>query len=198
MSCLRDSKIQENIKGAKSGSVITLPEGIYWLGDVENFSNELFMRPCYFELLEAKEEYFKLNDKLNTVVYTGTPGIGKSHLCAYVVAVTLLRGTVVYFERRASSETAEASKFYRLDLKNGASRLDSLIVLDLVPKSESAVYVVDGGPPTCWNPPLPTQIFASPSKALYRPIKKSWNYLYLHFSLFDLTEIRSRRSLITE
>ena len=75
---LKDATLQESIKSARSNSVIELPEGITWLGDKKDFSNQLFLRPCYFDLLEAKEEYFKLNSELNTIVYTGTRGIGKS------------------------------------------------------------------------------------------------------------------------
>jgi DNA replication protein DnaC len=55
------------------------------------------------ELVEAKEQYFNLSDgKLQGVVYTGTPGIGKSHLCALMVAQKLIEGKVVFFEAVSS------------------------------------------------------------------------------------------------
>ena len=76
-----------SINSTKLSSIIKLPKGINWLQNCANFSNELYMRLCYFDLLEAKQEYFKLNKKLNTVIYIGTPEIDKSYFCAYVVTV---------------------------------------------------------------------------------------------------------------
>jgi hypothetical protein len=93
---LRNSSVQESIKTAKAGEKITLPEGVVWLGNSATFSNELFVRACYSEIVEAKEEYFKLsNKKPPGIVYIGTPRIGKSHLCALVVAHELIVGKVV-------------------------------------------------------------------------------------------------------
>jgi len=85
VACLKDSTLQENINNATSSSVIKLPLGIIWLEDESAFWNELFMRPCYFKLLEAEEEYFKLNRKLYTLMYIGPSGIGKLHLYAYMI-----------------------------------------------------------------------------------------------------------------
>lgn len=119
-------------------------------------------------------EYFKLNRKLKVVVYTGTPGIGKSHLCAYVVALKLLEGTVVFFKRRPTPTMKGARpRFYRLDSKNDAREFISFMVLGHLEEDESAVYIVDGGPPSEYNAPLETQIFASPSKELFVAERKS-------------------------
>ena len=51
VACLREDTLKEHIKDAKPNSVIELPKGFVWLGDQEIFSNQLFMRPCYFDLL---------------------------------------------------------------------------------------------------------------------------------------------------
>lgn len=199
VACLQDSTLQERIKNAKSNSVIELPKGIVWLGDEDNFSNELFMRPCYFDLLEAKEEYFKLNSTLRAVVYTGTPGIGKSHMCAFVVARKLIAGTVVFFERAVKSDKdVEERGVYRLHLVSGVHSFKSSLVLDSVSRNDNAVYIVDGLFAGFPSARVEIQIFASPSSSLYRPQRKVWaSYLYLHTPLFDLEELQSMRSAVS-
>lgn len=49
VACLKDSTLHDKINNTTSGSVIKLPEGIIWLGDKPNFSNDLFMRPCHVQ-----------------------------------------------------------------------------------------------------------------------------------------------------
>lgn len=127
VACLRNQELQEIIKNAKAGSLIKLPEGVLWLGDESTFTNELYVRPCYLELLEAKEKYFELSKALNAVVYTGTPGIGKSHLCAFVIAQELIKGKTVYFE--TAIPRAIAREFFKLELEGGVRRLENMRVL---------------------------------------------------------------------
>jgi hypothetical protein len=128
VNCLRNSSLQESIKTAKAGKKITLLEGVVWLGNSATFSNELFVRAYYYELVEAKEEYFKLsNKKPPGVVYTGTPWIGKLRLYALVVAQELIAGKVVFFKAVSSSIVQiRTTQFYRLELASGAYSLDSL------------------------------------------------------------------------
>jgi hypothetical protein len=166
VKCLGNPSLQETIKTAKAGNVISLPKGVVWLGNEQTFSNELFVRACYSELLEAKERYVKLSDKeLQGVVYTGTPGIGKSHLCAFVVAQELIAGKVVFFEAVSSSiEQTRAAEFFRLELTSGAYSLDSLQELQFLTTNANAVYIVDGGPASSKSPFTEIQIFASPSR----------------------------------
>ena len=96
VACLRDQGLQKIINSAETGSLIKLREEVVWLGDKSTtFTNELYVRSCYQELLEAKEKYFELNKKLNSIVFTGTPGIGKSHFCALVIARKLIAGMTV-------------------------------------------------------------------------------------------------------
>jgi hypothetical protein len=154
VNCLRDPRLQESMRTAKAGEKIMLPKGVIWLGNSATFSNELFVRACYSELVEAKEEYFKLsNGKLQGVVYTGTSGIGKSHLCALVVAQELIAGKVVYFEVVSSSiEQTRTAKFYRLELASGAFSLDSLQELEFLTTNANAVYIVHGGPTSSDSP----------------------------------------------
>ena len=62
------------------GTVLTLPDGVFWLGD-RQFGNKLFVRPCYpilFDLIKADW----LHEK--TTLLLGSPGIGKSSFLCYV------------------------------------------------------------------------------------------------------------------
>jgi predicted ATP-dependent serine protease len=95
-----------------------------------------------------------LSDReLQGVVYTGTPGIGKSHLCAFVVAQELIAGKVVFFETVSSSiEQTHRVQFYRLDLARGAYSLASLQGLQFLGPDGNAVYIVDGGPASSTSP----------------------------------------------
>jgi hypothetical protein len=198
VKCLENPSLQETIKAAKAGNVISLPEGVVWLGNKKTFSNELFVRACYSELLEAKERYVELSDGLEGVVYTGTPGIGKSHLCAFVVARELIAGKVVFFEAVSSSiEQTRRVQFYRLDLARGAYSLASLQGLQFLGPDGNAVYIVDGGPASSTSPYAETQIFASPSRELYRYEAKAEGFLYLITPLFSLEEMEDCRSTIT-
>ena len=185
MACLRDKGLQEIIKNAEAGSLIKLLEEVVWMGDKVIFTNELYVRPCYLELLEAKESYFKLNKNLSSVVFTGTPGIGKSHLCALVIAQKLIAGMTVYFE----SHNLDTTQFFKLELEGGVRRLESLGVLHLLQDTATAIYIVDGGPPSCPSSPLEYPVFASPSRSVFRGKKKAWPCLYLHTPLFDLEEM---------
>lgn len=159
-----------------------------WMGDKSTFTNELYVRPCYQELLEAKDKYFELNKHLSSVVFTGTPGIGKSHLCALVIAKKLIASMTVYFE----SSERDTKKFFKLELEGGGEggvrKLESLD-LDLLPGTANAIYIMDGGPSSCPSSPLESQIFASPSRLLYRGQRKVWPWLYLYTPLFDLEEM---------
>ena len=199
VACLREDTLKERIKDAKRNLVIELPKGFVWLGDQENFSNQLFMRPCYFDLLDAKKEYFNRNSKLRAVVYTGTPGIGKSHMCAFVVAQELIAGTVVFFKRAVKSDKdVEERAVYRLHLESGVHRFQSSGVLDFVSCKDNTMYIVDGLFARFPTARVDIQIFASPSQALYRPVRKSWpGYLYLHTPLVDLVELQSMRSAVS-
>ena len=67
--------------------------------------------------------------------------------------------------------------------------MESLGVLDLVEDMATAIYIVDGSPPSIPNPPLECQIFVSPSRSLYQGRMKAWPWLYLHTPLFDLEEM---------
>jgi hypothetical protein len=60
--------------------VIALPDGVFFMGLLE-FGGRLFVRPCY-------DEYFDLfraglATGTRNFVFTGTPGIGKSHFALY-------------------------------------------------------------------------------------------------------------------
>lgn len=147
------------------------------------------MRPCYFELLEAKKEYFKLNTKLQGVVYTGTPGIGKSHLCALVVAQKLIAGNVVYLEHNTTLFGDTRKVLYRLDLRSEVRMYNSHEVQDTVFCEKNVVYIVDGQLLSFTTAEVEVQIFVSPSKEIFRPEKKCWPYLYLYTPLFDLDKI---------
>jgi hypothetical protein len=91
-------------------------------------------------------------------------------MCALVVARKLIMGTVVFFERAVKSDKdVEERAVYRLDLVSGVHSFNSSWVLDSVSRKENAVYIVDGLFARFLKARVEIQIFASPSKALYRP-----------------------------
>jgi hypothetical protein len=59
------------------------------------------------------------------------------------------------------------------------------------------VYIIHGGPASSDSPFMEIQIFASPSKQLYRYEAKSEGFLYLITPLFSLEEMEDCRSTIT-
>ena len=58
----------------KAGTVITLPDGAFWLGYQPDFSNQLFVRKAYPEILCAREAYRKAGRDFRVTLVTGTPG----------------------------------------------------------------------------------------------------------------------------
>ena len=54
--------------------MIKLPVGVFWLGSKSVFTNEIFIRPAYVEMLEAREAYREAGREFNVTLFTGTPG----------------------------------------------------------------------------------------------------------------------------
>ena len=58
-------------------SVITLEDGAVWLGMTDDASSDLFVRRCYVELFEAREDYIKWHkwERGCQTLFTGTAGV---------------------------------------------------------------------------------------------------------------------------
>ena len=95
----------------ESGFVIRLPKNVFWMENNLCFSNELFVRSSYHELREA---HYALKRESYTL-FIGTPGIGKSHLAALMMAQFLVDGKIVLLEVVSLSAT-EKHIYYRLQL----------------------------------------------------------------------------------
>ena len=81
--------MQEHILHPQPGTVIRLDGDAVWLGMPLFTSADLFLRPCYPELFQAREAYIekKQYQKGCISVFTGTPGVfqeawGCTHLGA--------------------------------------------------------------------------------------------------------------------
>ena len=72
------------------------------------------------------------------------------------------------------------------------------LVLDSISRNANTMYIVDGGFPRFPNAAVEVQVFTSPSKSIFRPSKKGWaTYLYLYTPLFDLEELYSLSSAVS-
>ena len=103
-----------------------------------------------------------------------------------------------FFEAVSSSnEQTRTAEFFRLELASGAYSLASLQRLQFLGPNANAVYIVDGGPASRKPPFTEIQIFASPSRQLYRYEAKAEGFLYLITPLFSLEEMEDCSSTIT-
>ena len=68
---------QGPILDPQAESLITLEDGAVWLGIMDDASSDLFVRPCYVELFEAREVYIKGHkwERGCLTLFTGTPGV---------------------------------------------------------------------------------------------------------------------------
>jgi hypothetical protein len=58
----------------EAGTVITLPDGVSWLGHSTDFSNQVFVRSAYPEMLRARDAYRAAGRVFKATLITGTPG----------------------------------------------------------------------------------------------------------------------------
>ena len=84
----------------------------------------------------------------------------------------------MFFESTFFSEgELEEKAVYRLHLAGGVHsvhKFKSSLVLDSISQNANTVYIVNGGFPRFPNATVEVQIFASPSKLMFRPLKKGW------------------------
>ena len=69
--------LQAAILKLQPGSVISLKEGVAWLGNPSNATNDLFVRGLYPEMLRARAAHFHAPGLLissSETVFTGSPG----------------------------------------------------------------------------------------------------------------------------
>ena len=200
-------QVREDLERAstESGFVIRLPKGVLWMGNDKYFSNELFVRRSYIEL---KEAHLTLK-RGDLTIFTGTPGIGKSHLAALMVAEFLIHGKVVLLETASLSAERERI-YYRLQLcKDGSATvhrtfnrmtalkaLEELSFGELVGEDKWPVYVVDGGYPSLYDVCMMRQcekfVFGSPRKDYREDSEK-----VLYVPLFDLVELLECAKAVT-
>ena len=69
--------LQEAILNPQSGTVIRLDGSAVWLAMPAVASADLYVRPCYLDLIEARTEYIKEHKwgKGCMTIFTGTPGV---------------------------------------------------------------------------------------------------------------------------
>lgn len=193
----------------ESGFVIRLPRGVLWMGNYKYFSNELFVRRSYIDL---KEAHLTLK-RGDLTIFTGTPGIGKSHLAALMVAEFLIDGKVVLLETSLSMELQHI--YYRLQLCEDGSatvhrtynRMTALKALEELRVGESVgedkwpVYVVDGGYPSLYDDFTSKQcekfVFGSPRMDYKKIQRKNAAVLVLYVPLFDLAELLECAKAVT-
>ena len=191
---------REDLKRAKEelGFVICLPEDVSWIGNDLCFRNELFVQKSYIELRKA---HYALNHK-SYILFTSTPGIGKSHLAALMVAQFLINGKIVLLEvvslatvyyRLQFSKGGSATVHQTYDLMTALTGLEDLGVGPLVGEVKEPVYVVDGGYPSLYDHFFSKRcekfIFGSPRREYQRIEKKNPVVLVQYVSLFDLEEL---------
>ena len=73
-SCVMLLQVRQSLMNPQSTGVISLPKGIFWLGDRCTFTEDLYVRACYGELLDARNAYREAGRKFVTTIFTGTPG----------------------------------------------------------------------------------------------------------------------------
>lgn len=66
-------QVRKSLMNAPSKGVISLPKDIHWLGNF-TFTEDIYVRPCYNELLAARDAYREAGCKFATTLFTGTPG----------------------------------------------------------------------------------------------------------------------------
>ncbi|KAG0616844.1 hypothetical protein M758_5G145400 [Ceratodon purpureus] len=177
--------IRDQFERARSTSefVISLPGDVYWLGDESTFSIQVFVRRAYGELKEARRECFAAGSYSTTLI-TDTPGIGKSHLAALMVAELLIEGKVVFFG---------IPKWLKLG-KDGRAVVENFIhvkdgVEALRKESKTAAYIVDGCVPSYGHRCFLKLIFGSARKEFFRLSNKDPTWLVLYMPLFELEEL---------
>ncbi|KAK9829432.1 hypothetical protein WJX72_005844 [[Myrmecia] bisecta] len=150
-------EVQEQILELRPASTISLGNGALWLGLRRVATPELFVRPCYIALLEAREQYLKsrdFQDRPGTTIFTGTPGIGKSHLGGVVVGKALVVGRPVLLEIVSPDKEVHKQRSWYWILPTGDVECTDNAMMGNERLKEAAnagmdpLYVVDGGVPS--------------------------------------------------
>ncbi|CAL8472109.1 g11651 [Coccomyxa elongata] len=202
------SKVRSQLLDPKPGGTVCLPGGAVWLGLTDVTTAELFVRPCYIELLEARAQYLKtrgFEDKPGTTIFTGTPGIGKSHLGGLVVGQALVQSRAVLLEVVPSDKDVHKPRHWYLITPAGdvERTADSMVgqkhLDDAAQAGQNLLYVVDGGVPTLdgtlWNGEA--YVFSSPKQHLDHAQVKGFRVLVFYVPLFSLAELLSCKSRLT-
>lgn len=167
-----------------------------WLGDNKGFSKKVFVQKAYDELKWARTCYWEEMKEKNgatIITFTGTPGVGKSHLAAVMVENFLIKGKVVYLELVYGGNN---HLFYRLELATDGPSVQFTThtydaTMELYTRdSKNAVVIVDGGfPLISLLADVEYLIFLSAQKDLLKLERKNpAAMVILYMPLFDLEE----------
>ncbi|KAK9820671.1 hypothetical protein WJX74_004195 [Apatococcus lobatus] len=194
---LQDPRVRHQLIDLKAESVISLPEGVQWLG-LQNsaLSNQIFIRECYLAMQTALHKYMekkKVTKHPNNII-TGTPGIGKSHLAAVFVGQALAKGQPVMLE----NVHRHARDYYWFEVQDGVHRVcvggtrEEALKKLMSPSDEPRLYVVDGGARGICSvrDDVTTLTFSSPSKDVMRDVTKCLANVVLYTPLFSLSELQ--------
>jgi hypothetical protein len=172
----------------KEGGVLSLPEGVFFLGD-HRIGSQLYVRGPYISNMEAQKAYCAAAGRdVHELAMLGTPGIGKTCLAALLISLALLDGKTVVFQRITSLTAGNAQRVYRLKLGEVVKKayLEEAFQADL--DNKETLYVVDGGLPaeTCYR--ATCHIFASPVKEVRRQLVPAWSVKIFYLPLWSLPE----------
>ncbi|KAK9806346.1 hypothetical protein WJX72_010899 [[Myrmecia] bisecta] len=192
----------------EGATVIRLAHPARWLGLQSIATSELFVRLAYTRLLEARKQYLQKRGFLyspGVTIFTGTPGVGKSHLGALIVALALIDRHPVLLEFVASSKESDVPvNFYWLHVSGEVEETNSTLDAHERPvhatkAGKNPLYVVDGGVPALdanyWDGE--TVVLSSPKDTLLHRETKGQRTLTFYVPLWSLLELKACKNGLT-
>ncbi|CAK0731525.1 hypothetical protein CVIRNUC_000006 [Coccomyxa viridis] len=192
---------QAAIENPRAKTVIGLEGGAIWLGMSTVATADLFVRNCYLELFEARESYIKAANWEHgcQIVFTGTPGVGKSHAAALFVAQKLLAGLCVLLETCWPGRESQRQYFW-LSLSGKVERTVNTDAagVRLNENKGRAIYVTDGCVP-CISLALydgHNVTFCSPQRDLWRRERKALPFKGFYVPVLNEDEVLAMKAAL--
>ncbi|KAK9807500.1 hypothetical protein WJX72_000991 [[Myrmecia] bisecta] len=168
----------------------------------------LFAKAC--QVPEVQEQILELRpagfqDRPGTTIFTGTPGIGKSHLGGAVVGKALVIGRPVLLEIVSSDkEVHKQRSWYWIPPSGDVERTDNAMMgnerlKEAANAGMDPLYVVDGGVPSLdenlWYGEA--YVFSSPKQNLWHQETKGARTLTFYVPLFNFEELQLCKNGLT-
>ncbi len=163
---------------------------------MSRYGRQLYVRPSYHVLRQRLAQLYPDGD--NTVLVSGTPGIGKSFCALYLATHFVAQGTRVVYEYHPVNKSAHCRWYHFPPYSNQGFLSYEWSEFRCHTDDAHTVYLVDGGLPKIESPTCQCYAFVSPQQGVYRWETKSSPSRLMFLPLWTLAELQACRSAVAK